>query len=51
MKEEITLKNLGDTLVNLIVELREQRGPGFVQTKQQLLLLYAYAHSLLQAKK
>lgn len=44
---EITKSNLEDQLVKLIVSLRKQRGPGFVQRKEQLDLLRQFAYSIL----
>ncbi|HSW72308.1 MAG TPA: protein-tyrosine phosphatase family protein, partial [Chlamydiales bacterium] len=44
---EITKDNLDDQLVKLIVPLRKQRGPGFVQRQEQLDLLRQFAYSLL----
>lgn len=44
---EITKDNLDSSLLDLIVKLRKQRGPSFVQEKVQLNLLYEYANFLL----
>ncbi len=46
---EITLHTLDEDLVGLIVSLRKQRGPLFVQTSEQLDLLRQYAYSLLES--
>jgi len=46
-KGEITKENLDVELVKLIVSLRKQRGPGFVQSQEQLDLLRQFAFSLL----
>jgi protein tyrosine phosphatase len=44
---EINKENLDGSLMDIIVELRKQRGPAFVQQKEQLDLLRQYANSLL----
>lgn len=44
---EITRKNLDTSLVDLIISLRKQRGPAFVQQEAQLDLLRQYGHSLI----
>ena len=44
---EINKENLDDSLVEIIVELRKQRGPNFVQQKGQLDLLRQYANFLI----
>lgn len=44
---EINKGNLEASLGNIIIELRKQRGPAFVQQKNQLNLLRQYADSLL----
>ena len=48
-KKELNLANLDTTLVNLIFALRKQRGPLFVQTREQFELLRNYATHLLTA--
>ncbi len=49
-KEYLTIENLDDELLNLILELRKDRGPLFVQQQAQLNLLRRYAISLLTTK-
>jgi protein tyrosine phosphatase len=44
---EITKENLGQALLDIIIALRAQRGPGFVQQPVQLDLLKKYALHLL----
>jgi protein tyrosine phosphatase len=44
---EINKENLDGSLMDIIVELRKQRGPAFVQQKDQLDLLRQYADSLI----
>lgn len=44
---EVNKENLDDFLVDIIVKLRKQRGPIFVQQKDQLNLLRDYANLLL----
>jgi len=44
---EISKANLDASLVDVLIKLREQRGPIFVQTQQQLDLLRRYAESLM----
>ena len=46
---ELNKENLDASLVDIIVELRKQRGPLFVQQKAQLDLLRQYADSLLKS--
>lgn len=48
---EINKENLEHSLINIIVELRRQRGPVFVQKQEQLDLLRKYAEFLLSSKK
>lgn len=40
-------QNLDDSLIDLLLQLRHQRGPKFVENKAQLDLLRRYAESLL----
>lgn len=48
---EINEENLVDSLEDIIIELRKQRGCHFVQQKAQLGLLYQYAHFLIETLK
>ena len=45
----ITKKNLDTSLIDIIVELRKQRGSAFVQQQAQLDLLRKYAYFLIEA--
>ena len=47
---EIIKENLDDSLVDIIVNLRKQRGPAFVQKWEQLDLLRQYANFLIVEK-
>lgn len=46
-KGEITKENFDESLNNLILSLREKRGPGFVQTCAQFEMLRHYGRSIL----
>lgn len=48
-KKEISLENLDKALIDLIVQLRQERGTKFVQIESQFELLQKYALSLLNA--
>jgi protein tyrosine phosphatase len=47
MQRTITHENLKACITNIIYHLRRQRGPGFVYTYEQFVLLYSYAQKLL----
>lgn len=46
---EINAENLEVCLIDILIKLRQQRGPDFVQQKAQLDLLVQYAHSLISS--
>lgn len=46
-KGEIDASNFESSLINLIIELRKQRGQGFVQAEEQFRLLRQYGSELL----
>lgn len=45
-KGEISLRNLDESIISIVIKLRAQRGPCFVQQPQQLELVRCYALSL-----
>jgi protein tyrosine phosphatase len=50
-KGEITMENVETALIDLILALRRQRGPAFVQTSHQFDLLLGYARHLIGLKR